>query len=323
MIDDLLLRQALLQQYANGYAEQIVSLYEPGDKRLIAAVRNFFDDATPADIAELLRQNESRQSVKILLDEIRAITAEQNKDVIAAATLAMLALVEAEATATAEIVGAEDEQPPKAQDVISLPVLGLGIVATWAALNARYLINVISTVTNAAQEGVDPVPLLRGTKDQNYKDGLFFARNNQVERTAETQANGVSNNTQSAVFAALALLVDAFIEEEWIATLDHKTCQTCGNLDGRRFKIGRGTTAPVHPRCRCLRVPVLAGSETRTRYIDWFERRTETAKRSILGKTRYELYKSGELELNEFVNDRTQKLYTIDELNDIYNISRS
>lgn len=318
MIDDLLLRQALLQQYANGYAEQIVSLYESGDKRLIAAVRNFFDDATPADIAALLRQNETRKAVKILLDEIRAITAEQNKDVIAAATLAMLALAKAEASATAEIVGAEDAPPPKAQDVISLPVLGLGLVATWAALNARYLINVISTVTNAAQEGVDPVPLLRGTKEQNYKDGLFFTRNNQAERTAETQANGVSNNAQAAVYEAAGIK-----EEEWVATLDHKTCPTCGNLDGKRFEAGKGTTAPVHPRCRCLRVPVYAGSEIKTRYVDWFERRTETAKRSILGATRYDLYKSGELELNEFVNDRTQKLYTIDELNDIYNISRS
>lgn len=318
MIDDLLLRQALLQQYANGYAEQLVSLYESGDKRLIAAVRNFFDDATPADIAALLRQNESRQSVKILLDEIRAITAEQNKDVIAVATLAMLALVKAEAAATTEIVGAEDEQPPKAQDIISLPVLGLGLAATWAALNARYLINVISTVTNAAQEGADPVPLLRGTKEQNYKDGLFFTRNNQVERTAETQANGVSNNAQAAVYEAAGIK-----EEEWVATLDHKTCPTCGNLDGKRFEVGKGATAPVHPRCRCLRVPAYAGSEIKTRYVDWFERRTETAQRSILGATRYDLYKSGELELNEFVNDRTQKLYTIDELNDIYNISRS
>ena len=318
MIDDLLLRQALLQQYANGYAEQIVSLYESGDKRLIAAVRNFFDDAMPADIAALLRQNETRKAVKILLDEIRAITAEQNKDVIAAATLAMLALAKAEASATAEIVGAEDAPTPKAQDVISLPVLGLGLVATWAALNARHLINVISTVTNAAQEGVDPVPLLRGTKEQNYKDGLFFTRNNQAERTAETQANGVSNNAQAAVYEAAGIK-----EEEWVATLDHKTCPTCGNLDGKRFKVGKGTTAPVHPRCRCLRVPVSAGSDIKTRYVDWFERRTETAKRSILGATRYDLYKSGELELNEFVNDRTQKLYTIDELNDIYNISRS
>lgn len=318
MIDDLLLRQALLQQYANGYAEQIASLYESGDKRLIAAVRKFFDDATPADIAALLRQNETRLAVKNLLDEIRAITAGQNKDVIAAATLAMLALVKAEAIATTEIVGAEDAPPPKAQDVISLPVLGLGLVATWAALNARYLINVISTVTNAAQEGVDPVPLLRGTKEQNYKDGLFFARNNQVERAAETQVNGVSNNAQAAVYESAGIKKD-----EWVAVLDHRTCQICGSLDGRRFEVGKGTTAPVHPRCRCLRVPVSAGSEIKTRYVDWFERRTETAKRSILGATRYDLYKSGELELNEFVNDRTQKLYTIDELNDIYNISRS
>lgn len=48
-------------------------------------------------------------------------------------------------------------------------------------------------------------------------------------------------------------------EYEYLATLDHKTCELCGPLDGQVFKVSdmvEGVNAPpIHPNCRCTTIP--------------------------------------------------------------------
>lgn len=56
-------------------------------------------------------------------------------------------------------------------------------------------------------------------------------------------------------------------EYEFVATLDGTTCDICGNMDGKRFRISdfeEGATAPpLHPRCRCVTVPYFNDAFTR------------------------------------------------------------
>ena len=59
---------------------------------------------------------------------------------------------------------------------------------------------------------------------------------------------------------------NAFKGQQWVATLDTRTCPVCGPLDGRWWAYGdeagaEGTVAqmpsvPRHPACRCVTVPV-------------------------------------------------------------------
>ena len=56
-------------------------------------------------------------------------------------------------------------------------------------------------------------------------------------------------------------------EYEFVATLDGTTCDICGSMDGKHFKISdfeEGATAPpLHPRCRCVTVPYFNDEFTR------------------------------------------------------------
>ncbi len=75
--------------------------------------------------------------------------------------------------------------------------------------------------------------------------------------------------TESAYFSSVAQK-DCFNElgvEQYkiIGTLDSSTCETCGDMDGRIFKMSEykeGTTAPpFHPWCRCCTAPYFADME--------------------------------------------------------------
>lgn len=93
--------------------------------------------------------------------------------------------------------------------------------------------------------------------------------NSQI-RNAKSAA-GRLVQTEQAYFHSRATL-DAFneldVEEyEFVATLDGTTCDICGNMDGKRFRISdfeEGATAPpLHPRCRCVTVPYFNDAFTR------------------------------------------------------------
>ena len=40
---------------------------------------------------------------------------------------------------------------------------------------------------------------------------------------------------------------------------DERVCSICGPLEGKTFSGASNATAPAHPRCRCICVPVPAG----------------------------------------------------------------
>ena len=117
-------------------------------------------------------------------------------------------------------------------------------------------------------------------------------------------------------------------------------CLSCINAElGSPYDLGEGPQPVLHWRCRCVRIPYIEDrrterpfvederpvsnipiderggkiGRTRLRYREFFERQTEADKKRILGPARYELYQQG-TKFNEFENDRTLKILTIDEL---------
>lgn len=135
---------------------------------------------------------------------------------------------------------------------------------------------------------------------------------------------------------------DIVKEETWLAALDVLTCLQCGYLDGRTFAVGAGPV-PVkdtHPHCRCVRSPVVKSWEElgvdpsvlpekarrqltgrapeRVTWRRWFVRQPEKVKREILGKTRYSLYKTGKLDVDDFATNR--RVLTVKQLKKKYKI---
>lgn len=164
--------------------------------------------------------------------------------------------------------------------------------------------------------------------------GLGIARND-ANVLARTEILNASANAQERAALDHADLVESW---KFLATLDSRVCIECGTYDGNVGSISDLPEVPVHPQCRCRRVPqtrfardierpAVVSEEskvvkhrdgtTSTRYFDkeskrvassttfaqFFETQPEDWKRGYLGAGRYDLYKSGGLDLSDFVNN--------------------
>ena len=69
-------------------------------------------------------------------------------------------------------------------------------------------------------------------------------------------------------------------EIEIVVALDERTCEVCGEMDGKHFPLDKseGLTPPFHPNCRCTTVPY---------FDDEFTQGEERAARDENGKTYY------------------------------------
>lgn len=150
-----------------------------------------------------------------------------------------------------------------------------------------------------------------------------------VARTAVGHASAIGRDT---MFKANADLIKAV---QWIATLDTRTCPTCGALDGKVFPLDAGPRPPRHISCRCIPSPVLKSmkelglnisdytpatrasmngqvpsSET---FGTWLKKQAPSIQDEALGPTRGRLYRSGKIKVEDFV-DRGGDPYNLDEL---------
>lgn len=133
---------------------------------------------------------------------------------------------------------------------------------------------------------------------------------------------------------------------QWVATLDARTCVICGALDGKTWTYGEPgpddegpiselPTIPVHPGCRCTTagavkswrelglniddVDVPGGRASMNGEVpdslsfeDWLKDQPEKVQRSVLGVARFDLFRRGELDLEDFTVDLRRR--TLDEL---------
>lgn len=92
----------------------------------------------------------------------------------------------------------------------------------------------------------------------------------------------------------------------WRARLDSKTCGMCWAMHGRWFPLE--TPFYSHPRCRCLAIPAMEQSLIDTGPI-WFADLSDEEQLEILGRGRYDLYKSGRVTLADMVMEREHPLW--------------
>ena len=86
-----------------------------------------------------------------------------------------------------------------------------------------------------------------------------------------------------------------------LAAKDERTCIGCLMADGRQYTLGQ--PFDEHPNERCALVPVLRNTppvqfETGQ---EWFARQPESAQRTMLGPSRYDLWRRGEVSLDDLI----------------------
>jgi hypothetical protein len=172
-----------------------------------------------------------------------------------------------------------------------------------------------------------------------------------LARTYVQQANVTAND------AVMAANRDIIKKWKWSAVLENSnlqtgtgTCIRCSVLDGQEFEFGEGPPMILHPRCRCVKLPVLVsyrelgldideleevarpwterpdipigeGGRNITgfgthkgEYATWFESRGEKFQKNVVGPKRYELIRAGRVKFKDLVDPQTGRLYRLDEL---------
>ena len=329
--DAIIRRQIWLLQFANSFGERIIDEFKPNDRKLRSYLRDWLDDASDRDLSALLRADRRNNLVGDLFRQLRALRDDQLKRIETFVVTELEALIVSEGRALSKAL--DGTYKPRPAEVLNQPILGVKPRDQVKADVRWWYDMTLAQVVDAVQSDANAVQTIFGSRGQP-SGSLMNSRNLKIERNAETQIVGVAANTRRVVYVSAG--VD---KEEYLGTLDHRTCLVCASLDGNVYKLGEGAHPPMHPRCRCLRIVHLEEQPTprpfveddrpvrnipideregkigRTvsRYPEFFERQTEAAKRRILGPERYRLYREG-ASITEFVNDRTLTIKTIDEL---------
>lgn len=163
------------------------------------------------------------------------------------------------------------------------------------------------------------VQRIRGTKALQYRDGAMQISRRGAEAMVRTAVAHTTSAAREELYQANANLI---ANEQWVATLDTRTCPTCGGLDGQKFELGKGPRAPIHIGCRCLRVPVtkswrelgfdidelppgtrasmngqVPATET---FGSWLKKQPMDAQEEVLGVDKAALFRTGDLPIEKF-----------------------
>lgn len=199
-------------------------------------------------------------------------------------------------------------------------------------LSAREIKRVENEVMKSMAQGrtiSQTVAAVRGTKKNNYADGVLQRNWDDARTVIRTATQHVSSMARQATWVANSDIIDSY---QIVATLDAKTSQQCKSLDGKVFKIGKGPMPPFHPNCRTTTVPYFPESEfddgatrssdsgyvdVNTTYYEWLKQQPEAFQVDALGPTRAKLFRSGGLSAKEFSDlnlDRNFQPLTLDEM---------
>lgn len=176
-----------------------------------------------------------------------------------------------------------------------------------------------------AGEGIEPLQRrLRRVAEIKVRDARTLAR---------TYAMHVTNDARMVLYEKNK---DVIAKEQWVATLDTRTCLRCAALDNKTYPVGKGPRAPLHMNCRCVRVPITRGEKylidrgiiekpkrsaagemngeapADMDFPTWLKRQSEGVQKEVLGAERFKLWKNG-TRIDRFVNDENE-IIRLDEL---------
>lgn len=138
---------------------------------------------------------------------------------------------------------------------VSAPIAGETYSSRiWNNTNA--LANrIYDDIIDAIKNGKRPAEIARKIKN-DYGSTAY-----QAKRLVNTELAKVVNAAQLQIYQNSGVVKKVM----WTATLEHNTCEHCGDLDGKLFSLDKAPKLPMHPSCRCCLVPMLDDSKPKTR----------------------------------------------------------
>jgi hypothetical protein len=203
------------------------------------------------------------------------------------------------------------------------------------------------------------VAVLRGEGYRKAVRGLLDAgladfTEREAITIARTYVQTANVAAQMAVYQANDDLVTGW---KWSSVLEpgysksgRGTCMRCAALDGQVFQMGKGPSIPLHPRCRCVAIPVtktwrelgidrdeieaairpytirpdanidaggmrtiIESGRHQGNYASWFAKQPKDFKINAVGPNRYKLLESGGIKFDDLI-DREGNLRTLKQL---------
>ena len=335
-IRDLEIRHQIgIQRLSSGVLKRLIPLFNAADAEIVGKLK-----------ARGATLEGSFTSVRLqkLLDNIREINRDAHVAIERELRGDLMDIAQYEAVFQQRLISSA---LPVALDIVTPPLKALRAVVTAQPFQARLLKEWVSELSDGKArrlrdsirlgviqgETVDQiVRRVRGTKALNYTDGVMQIGRRGAEAMVRTAVSHTTGAAQEAVYRANS---DIIAKEQWVSTLDTRTCKHCMALDGRKFDLGKGPKRPAHIGCRCVRIPVTKSwkelgfdmdelspstrasmngqvSSTET-YDTWLRKQPKAVQDEALGPTRGALFRKGEMSVDRFTNRAGDEL-TLDQL---------
>jgi SPP1 gp7 family putative phage head morphogenesis protein len=254
LFDATLRHQIKLLRFSKGEAEAVAQLLQASDEQLVAKLMGELTEDARHRLEDLLQSIRAQRSAAI--DEAGGRI---QRD------MSTLAGNEAEW----EMSAMEQSSPLKLdlktvpastlKALVGKPINGVPLEGWLDSMKAGDISRIEQQIRLAVTQGetLDQiVRRIRGTKANNYEDGVVSITRRNAQAVARTAVNHVSNSARQEVWNANADIISGV---RWVATLDGRTSPVCRGRDGLIMPINEGPRPPAHVGCRSTTVPVLHG----------------------------------------------------------------
>ena len=331
--DEAVRHAVYLSRYQAGVVKQVLTALAKADRDLIRQIRS-------ANVsAEITQRRLERQleRVRELMHEQYMVYRKALRGELRQAAKYEIGFQQARldrALAVIDLGATVPAAPAVYTLVLARPFQGKYLREWTAGLEAESYARVRDAIRTGVLEGETVSQLvtrLRGTKAAGYRDGILALNRRNAEGIVRTAVNHTVSTARNEFYRANKSLIKGV---QYVATLDSRTTQTCGALDGRVFPIDSGPRPPQHFNCRSSTTPVikslaelgvkgnipqatrasLDGQVPATKtYQTWLREQPAGVQNDILGRGKARLFREGGVKLDRFV-DANGRPYTLAEL---------
>lgn len=347
LIEVLTQHQAYLYRVSSQSVKELTKLFNSESDQMLSKLRDLLDELSDAEKVALaggLYTTTNLKEIRDLIAQWFSILSTSIPEVFAVSATALAVY---EAIYISKLYGGKIRKP-NGNKLYSLakktPLVGGALVDDLLSKiteSARQKVEYsIRDYISSGKTNQEIIQRIRGTKRQNYEDGILTTSKADIERTVRTIRSHVANQAYQDSFNQLG-----FEYVKLVATLDGRTSKLCASLDGTVWEIHDPAkrVPPLHPNCRSILVPVdkdglligqrpfvmderrvkdipkdereqlIGQMDANTTFKEFFKKTDDFFQKEWLGPKRFKLFKEGKFDFDKFF-DPDGQLYTLEHL---------
>lgn len=256
LYDATLRHQIKLLRYSEGQARSVAKLLDDADAQLVKLLQTELTETTEARLKALLVDIRKQRAALA-----QSIGEEIKKDSEELASNEAEWEIEAIKSSVPVELKLNAVAPATLKALAGRPMNGIPLEGWLDSMQAGDVSRIEQQLRLGIAQGEtldQMVTRIRGTKANDYKDGVTSITRRNAQTIARTTANHVSNQARQATWEANADIIKGV---RWVATLDGRTSDVCRGRDGQVYPIDSGPRPPGHPGCRSTTTVILGGEQ--------------------------------------------------------------